>query len=292
MQVKNYLYKSADFFNDDKKAIYISETLDKRDDAMSEVFYEMYEEKIKEFATSKNTALLYVAGGASHHSVINDFSHMVTIPKANIVAKSQLGYMASKTAKRVGNISYLNINANTCASAMFAIFEAKMLLESGFDDVIIWGEEWVEEVELLFFRQLGVDLVCSDGFFVLHLCNECENPKAIIEDVSWIYSNSDRSAFEITNVGYSKAMEKFKHNAIDVIKMHGSGTAQNTAAEESAINAMFGDVKRIEYKSKIGHSQGISAGLELCILMDTFKGNALVNASGFGNFYGSCYVRV
>lgn len=292
MKIKNYFYQTADTVNKEKKAIYIGSTLDKRDDAMSEVFFEMHEEKIKEFATTKNTALLYVAGGASHHSVINDFSHLVSIPKANIVAKSQLGYMASKTAKRVGNISYLSINANTCASAMYALHEAKNLLANGFDDVIVWGEEWVEEVELLFFRQLGVELICSDGFFVLHLCNECENPKAVIEDVSWIYSNTDRSAFEITDTGYIKAMDKFKDKPIDIIKMHGSGTAQNTAAEESAIRCMFGDIRRIEYKSKVGHSQGISAGLELCMLLDAFKGNALVNASGFGNFYGSCYVRI
>lgn len=292
MQVKNYFYQKADYLDEAKKAIYISATLDKRDDAMNEVFFEMYEEKLKEFATEKNTALLYVAGGANHHSLTRDFSHIAEVPKANIVVKSQLGYIASKTAKRLGNISYLSINANTCAGSMYALYEAKQLLENGFDDVIIYGEEWVEEVELLLFKQLGIELVCSDGFFVLHLCNECENPKATIEDVSWIYSNSDRSPFEVSEAGYTKAMQKFKGKAIDIVKMHGSGTKQNTESEESAIDAMFGDVKRMEYKSKIGHSQGVSAGLELCMLLDEFKGNALVNASGLGNFYGSCYVRV
>ena len=293
MQVKNYLYQKADFRDEAKGAIYISATLDKRDDAMSEVFFEMYEEKIKEFATVGKTALLYIAGGANHHSMTRDFSHMADVPKGNIVVKSQLGYMASKVAKRIGNVSYMSINANTCAGSMYALYEAKQLLKNDFDDVIVYGEEWVEEVELLLFKQLGIELVCSDGFFVLHLCNECANPKAVIEDVSWIYSNSDRSAFEVSEAGYTKAMQKFQDKAIDMVKMHGSGTAQNTAAEESAINAMLGDVKRIEYKSKVGHSQGVSAGLELCMLLDEYKDvNVLVNASGLGNFYGSCYVRV
>ena len=41
----------------------------------------------------------------------------------------------------------------------------------GFDVIIIYGEEWVEEVELLLFKQFNIDLVCSDGFFILHLSN-------------------------------------------------------------------------------------------------------------------------
>lgn len=292
MQVKNYFYKSADILFADKKAMYIIDTLEKRDDYMNEVFFELYGDKIKEFKTEKNTALLYVGGASNHHSADRDFTHLVPIQKSSIAVKSQLGYIASKTARRIGNISYMSINSNACAGAMFALYEAKRLLESGFDDVIIYGEEWVEEVELLLFRQLGIDLICSDGFFILHLCNACEDPKAIVEDVSWIYSSSDRSPFEVSEAGYTKAMQKFISREVDVVKMHGTGTKQNTKAEESAIEAIFGDVKCIEYKSKIGHSQGVSAGLELCMLLDEFKGNALVNASGLGNFYGSCYVRV
>jgi 3-oxoacyl-(acyl-carrier-protein) synthase len=75
---------------------------------------------------------------------------------------------------------------------------------------------------------------------------------------------------------------------IDMVKMHGTGTAQNDVAEYEAIKELFGDIETIEYKSQIGHSQGCSTGVELCMLLDNYKDkNILVNASGLGNFYGS-----
>lgn len=289
MKVKNYFYKSADSYDVSKKARYINDTLPHRKNYMNEVFYKLYKKEIEGFKTNGNTALLYIAGACEHHSTARNFN---LAPEGTMPVKSQLGYIASKTAKRIGNINYLSINANACASSMYALKEAKELLNQGFDDVIIYGEEWVEDVELKLFEQLGIDLVCSDGFFILHLVKKCENPKAIIEDISWIW-NEDRSPFEVTKDGYIKAMIPFQHIDVDIIKMHGTGTEQNTQVEYAAIKEIYGDIQTLEYKSKIGHSQGVSTGVELCMLIDQFKDkNILVNASGLGNFYGSCYVRV
>jgi hypothetical protein len=289
MQVKKYFYKTADFFNKDKKARYISETLENRNSYMNEVFYKLYKKDIDSFKTTGKTALLYIAGACEHHSASRD---CIQVLKGAMPVKSQLGYIASKLAKRIGNISYLSINANACASSLYALKEAKELLNQGFDDVLIYGEEWVEEVELMLFKQLNIDLVCSDGIFIIQLTKECQEPKAYIGDVSWVWSD-DRSPFEVTKDGYKKAMEQFKIYNIDMIKMHGSGTEQNTTAEDEAINELFGNIDRIEYKSKIGHSQGVSAVVEICKLMDEYQNKSvLVNASGLGNFYGSCYVRL
>ena len=91
-------------------------------------------------------------------------------------------------------------------------------------------------------------------------------------------------------------MTYFEDSKIDFIKLHGSGTAQNNEAEQSAIDELFGKnlIKTIEYKSQIGHSQGCSTGVELCMLIDRFHEETvynrkiLINASGLGNFYGSC----
>lgn len=289
MQVKKYFYKTADFFDKEKKARYISDTLDKRKSYMNEVFFNLYKKEICDFKTSGKTALLYIAGASEHHSTARDY---LPVLKGAMPVKSQLGYIASKTAKRIGNISYLSINANACASSMYALKEAKELLNQGFDDVIIYGEEWVEEVELKLFEQLGIDLVCSDGFFMMQLTKECDEPKASIIHTSFIW-NEDKSPFEVTKDGYKRAMMEFKDTKLDLIKMHGSGTKQNTQAEEEAIKELFDDVWKIEYKSKIGHSQGVSTGVELCKLIDEQKNKSvLVNASGLGNFYGSCYVRL
>ena len=170
---------------------------------------------------------------------------------------------------------------------MYAIYEAKMLLKNGFDDVIIYGEEWVENVELLLFKQFNIDLVCSDGFFILHLSNNSKDKKAFIKNPQWLW-NPDRAAFFVSCDGYKKSMLPFMKCDIDMVKMHGTGTAQNDIAEYEAIKELFGDIETIEYKSQIGHSQGCSTGVELCMLLDNYKNkNILVNASGLGNFYGS-----
>ena len=290
MFVKDYFYITADLLMPNGSML-ISDTLDKRDGYMNEVFYGLYKDEINKFKTIGKTALLYIGGAGEHHSVSRNFN---LTPKGVMPVKSQLGYIASKTAKRLGNISYLSINSNACASSMFALKEAYELLENGFDDVIIYGEEWVEEVELFLFRQHGIDLVCSDGFFILHLVKESSNTFAQIDKPSWIW-NDDKSPFEVSKEGYLKAMENFKSEKFDLIKTHGSGTPQNNKAELEAIHEYFTYTNTMEFKSYIGHSQGVSTGLELCMLLDSFMGNnkhILINASGLGNFYGSCAIRI
>jgi hypothetical protein len=194
MYVKNYFYKTADLKLDSKSMI-ISDTKNKRDEYMSEVFYELYKDEFSKFKTTGKTALLYCAGAVEHHSSSRSFP--VDVQSSNNVIKSHTSYIASKIAKRLGNISYLNINANTCASSMYAIFEAKMLLKNGYDDVIVYGEEWVENVELLLFKQFNIDLVCSDGFFILHLSNNSKDKKAFIKNPQWLW-NDDRAAFFVS----------------------------------------------------------------------------------------------
>lgn len=290
MYVKNYFYKNADLRVDDNSMI-ISETKNKRTEYMSEVFYKLYKNEIEQFKTYGKTALLYCAGAVEHHSASRIFP--VDVKKSNVVIKSHTSYIASKVAKRLGNISYLSINANTCASSMYAIYEAYNLIHNeDFDDVIIYGEEWVEAVELLLFKQFNINIVCSDGFFILHLTKSSKDIKAKIFKPTWIYEDG-KSPFEVTKDGYMKAMYPFSLSKIDFIKMHATGTKQNNEAEYEAIKEFFKNVETIEYKSKIGHSQGCSTAVELCKLIDEYKNkNILVNASGLGNFYGSCLVGV
>lgn len=296
MYIKNYFFKTADLKLDNKSMI-IADTKDFRNKYMSEVFYELYKDEFSKFKTGGRTALLYCGGNAEHHS--SSRIYQTNTPKGTIAIKSQMGYIASKVAKRVGNIDFLSINTNTCASSMSAIYEAKRLLKyNDFDDVIIYGEEWVEENELLLFNQSNIDVVCSDGFFILHLSKDSKNAKARIEETSFLWYN-DRNPFEVSTDGYIKAMMPFLFKNIDCVKTHGTGTPQNNEAEREAVERLFGNVDTIEYKSKIGHSQGCSTGVELCLLIDDYYKNnplrfskekdnhILFNTSGMGNFYGS-----
>ena len=102
MYVKNYFYKTADLKLDSKSMI-ISDTKDRRDEYMSEVFYELYKDEFSKFKTTGKTALLYCAGAVEHHSSSRSFP--VDVQKSNNVIKSHTSYIASKiivTGKQIG----------------------------------------------------------------------------------------------------------------------------------------------------------------------------------------------
>jgi len=288
--IEEYFYKTANLKTSNNSMI-IAETKNRRQEYMNEVFYSLYKDEIDKFKTKEKTALLFCGGATEHHSTSRTY---LSLQKAVMPVKSQMGYLASKVAKRLGNIEYLSINANTCASSMYAFYQGYILLNyENFESVIIYGEEWVEDVELLLFKQFNIDIVCSDGFFILKLSKYPKTSKACVLKPSFLYADG-KSAFEVTKDGYKKAMKPFKLEKIDLVKMHGTGTKQNNQAEYEAIKELFGNIKTLEYKSQIGHSQGCSTGVELCMLLDdnSLKNkNILVNASGFGNFYGSLVLK-
>ena len=59
----------------------------------------------------------------------------------------------------------------------------------------------------------------------------------------------------------------------------------------NAEKEVFGNV--LGYKDKIGHCQGASGLIELCMVLDDdkLKGKILCTASGLAGFYGSCLVE-
>ena len=75
---------------------------------------------------------------------------------------------------------------------------------------------------------------------------------------------------------------------VDYVKLHGTGTPSNTEGESGL--ASIGTP--ITYKQDIGHTQGVSALLETCMVLDDskIKGRILVTANGLGGFYGSFLV--
>ena len=51
------------------------------------------------------------------------------------------------------------------------------------------------------------------------------------------------------------------------------------------------ECRKIAYKSEIGHTQGASSIVEICMMVDREEfSKAMVLASGLGGFYGGCIV--
>lgn len=265
-----------------------------RNEYMNAEFFRLNKDFCKEIKTEGKTALLYVGGPAMHHSDGRDV--MGTSKKSTIAIKSQIGYNIFTVAKMFEHldIDYISSNANTCASGMHCLYEAKMLFEQGFEDIIIYGTDLVEDTQLLLFKQLKIDVVCGDGSVVLHLSNKIRSTSIFeITDVKWKF-NLDKSPMSVSYEGYKKLLESFNDlQYIDIVKVHGTGTSKNNEAEDKAVQE-FGLKNIIEYKSKIGHTQGISSLLEMMMLYEDSNiefGRALILASGMGGFYGGCIIK-
>ena len=284
MKIVNYKLILPTKVDNDKKAIYIEDTLESRNQFMSEFNFKNRKELLEDIKPTGKTAVLYIGGASEHHSHNRTFQNLSL--KGIMPIQNQMGYMASKIAKFY-NAEFLSINSNACASSMYALYEAKQLLNNGFDDVIIYGEEWVDDVELFMFKQMGIDIFCADAFCILHLQKGEQ-----IGDINFIY-HPEKHPFEVSIEGYLKSMNPFKDMKFDAIKTHGTGTINNDITEDEAIEFLFNDTSKLKFKKIIGHTQGCSTMVEICQLLEYgFKGNYLINASGLGNFYGSCTIKI
>ena len=230
-------------------------------------------------------ALIVVGGPMSTHSDVRNILH--TAKDSAIAVKMIGGYGAYNIARMFSKFSFdfIDIDAMTCASGLSAIHKANRLFQEGFTDVVIYAVDIIEETQLLLFKQLGIDLLCGDGVGILQLSTE---GKYTITDTSFCY-NCDSSPMSVSCDGYSKVVNSLDTNGVDLVKTHGSGTDRNTMEEMKSLDNI--DCKKIGYKQEIGHTQGASGIVEICMMLDIEEfTKALVLASGLGGFYGGCIV--
>jgi len=253
-----------------------------------------YMDRISINKVDKPTAVLYAAGFSSHQMESRDpttvksiFQGSVKLQHTTMVIKESTVYAMHKWIGSIDgkeNIVYANINGNACASSMYSLYEAQRLLNEGVcKEVIIITEERTSFNTLRIFKEHRIPLVCGDALAIVTLTNEPTEFE--ITDTKWEYQYNN-NPFLVTKDGYSKVDTNL---GIDSIKPHGTKTPTNDDAETDLVS----NRNTIYYKSEIGHAQGASALLEICMLLDDkeVSGNTLCVASGLGGFYGSCILR-
>lgn len=252
---------------------------------MSEYHLLRHIDKIKSIQPKGKAALIYIIGASEHHSNQRIYPKL-SMPSALIPIKSQNATFAHKIAYTIGNIDHISFNSNTCASAMYALYEAQMLLNNGYDEVIVYGEEWVERVEIELFRQLGLgDMPLGDAFAYVVLTNEPTDIEIASTEVGFRYESHP---MKFSSDGYQKVLQNVPKK-VDIFKPHFSGNPQSDIEEIDALQKMeieYGVL--VSYKQRIGHTQGVSALIEMAMLIEEREFNtALLMASGLGGFYGS-----
>jgi 3-oxoacyl-(acyl-carrier-protein) synthase len=243
---------------------------------------------------TKRTAVLFVGGFGIHQSesrrvTTTNPRHVgsVDYQPTSLITKEGTAYSMHQWIGAMENnhlVVHASINTNTCASAMHSIYEAEQLLKSGVaEEVIVIAEERTSFNTLRIFKEHRIPLTCSDGFAMVTFT--MEPSKLEVTDTKWFYSY-DRNPFKTTTEAYA-IVDTDK--PIDQVKPHGTRTPINDVAETELVK----DRKAIYYKDLVGHSQGTSALLELCMLAEDadVSGSTLCVASGFGGFYGSCILH-
>jgi len=251
---------------------------------MSDYNMRRYQDVIKAISPRGKAALIYIVGAGEHHSNVRVYDK-ITSPRAAAPIRSQLSAFTHKLCAMIGNIDHVSFNSNTCASSMYALHDAQMLLNNGYDEVIIYAEEWVENIEIELFSQLGIDIPLGDAFAFCVLTNEPTDIEIAETAVAFTY---DAHPMKFNSEGYQKVLQNVPKR-IDVFKPHFSGNVQSDVEELDAMMKMGIDYGVLtHYKDRIGHTQGASALIEMAMLIDEKEfESALMLASGMGGFYGS-----
>lgn len=222
-------------------------------------------------------AVLYAGGvtlSASEARNANGGNHTTTAIK-EISAYSMHKWIGMLDGKE--NVCYASVNGNTCASSMYALYEAERLLLDGYDEVVVIAEEMTSYNTVRVFDEMHIDLKIGEGCAIIHLGKDGTD----ITECKWSYEYN-RNPFGVTPSGYNKVVTD-----CDYIKPHGTGTPTNEEAEK-----VYGDKPQIRYKEDIGHTQGASGLIEVCKVLDeNISGRVMCVSSGLGGFYGSCIIQ-
>ena len=230
---------------------------------------------------TRPTAFLYVDGFLVSQAD-NGMREPARVSKSAIM-KSGTSYIAHEwvhTFKNKEHLKHVNMITSTCASGVQAVWEAKALLNSGMvEEVIIIGAERITDSTISLFKELRIPITCGDGFAYMRLCNGKG-----INDPVWKYTYQ-QNPFYFPKEVLDTLIPEYP---VDYVKLHGTGTPSNTEGE----SGLAGIGIPLTYKQDIGHTQGVSALLETCMVLDDpkIKGRILVTANGLGGFYGSFLV--
>lgn len=280
MKVKSYKYIKPNHEG-------IIESLD-RHDYMTAQYIDMMYEYISKLNLKGRCAFLYAGGvlltGSEARNALDSGKYREPAKDTGLCIKELAAYSMHKwigCLNDKASIEYANINGNTCASSMHSLWEAEQLLNNGFDEVIIVAEEKTAYNTLRVFDEMRIELQIGEGLAIVHLGKDGDGIE--IDNTKWAYEYN-RNPFGTTSVGYEKI-----NSESDMVNPHGTGTDNNESAEQEIV----GDRPQLRYKEKIGHTQGVSGLIEVCMVIDDPEacGDILCTSAGLGGFYGSCIVH-
>jgi hypothetical protein len=176
MQVVKYFYKCGEEVLEDRVQL-----LENRTSYMNAEYTKMFKNDINSIKLDGKTAFLYVGGAGIHNAEGRNYVgtevNSQPILEDGPVIKDLQAYMMHKyigmLVKNGNNITYANINSNTCASSLYSVYEAERLLrDSIVDYVVIIAEEKTSFNTIRIFKEHQIDVKPGEGFACIVLGKE------------------------------------------------------------------------------------------------------------------------
>ena len=225
------------------------------------------------------------------------------------VTQVYAGYLASQ----LGFFDYVATDSVSCISGHSAWNTACTLLQSERLDAIVvisvdngLSEEYlhvfgehklsksVEEEDNPEIIKFHLGEACNISVFESEACNRNTNNEilAVIKDIH-IAAEYHVSPLGISceGIGYEKVMTRVNTDNIDFIKTHSTFSDDNDI-ESKLIKDIFGDIRTVNYKLRIGHTMGASTAVETALAVQEESGTFLSLGAGMGNVYSSAVVEI
>lgn len=228
------------------------------------------------------------------------------------VTQVYAGYLASQ----LGSFDYISTDSVSCISGHSAWYTAYTLLQlERLDAVVVvsvdnglaeeylhvFGEhklsKLVDEEDNPDITKFHLGQGCNISVFESKACNRNTNNNvlAIIKDMH-IAAEYHVSPLGISckGTGYKKVINRASTHTtskIDFIKTHSTFSDDNDI-EGELIKDIFGDIRTVNYKLRIGHTMGVSTAIETALAVQEESGTFLSLGAGMGNVYSSAVVEI
>ena len=225
------------------------------------------------------------------------------------VTQVYAGYLASQ----LGSFDYVATDSVSCISGHSAWNTACTLLQSERLDAIVvisvdngLSEEYLhvfgehelsklaEEEDNPEITKFHLGEACNISVFESKACNRNTNNEilAVIKDIH-IAAEYHVSPLGISyeGIGYEKVMTRVNTDNIDFIKTHSTFSDDNDI-ESKLIKDIFGDIRTVNYKLRIGHTMGASTAVETALAVQEESGTFLSLGAGMGNVFSSAVVEI
>ncbi len=220
---------------------------------------------------------------------------------------------AGHLASQLGSFDYIATDSVSCISGHSAWNTAYTLLQlKRLDAVVVISIDngLSEEYLHIFGEQKLTKLVdeednpeivkfhlgqgCNISVFESETCNHNTNNSilAIIKDMH-IAAEYHASPLGISckGIGYEKVITRVNTDSIDFIKTHSTFSDDNDI-ESKLIKDIFGGIRTINYKLRIGHTMGASTAVETALAIQEESGTFLSLGAGMGNVFSSAVVEI